>query len=98
MKSIEERAKEYVEPLSNIEDYFEAAVYSAFCDGAESEHKELLKWNSPDNLPSDEHPVLGKFTGNRVFRLVYYDHSWKEWKLELFHEPAYITGWREIYE
>lgn len=99
MKTIEERAKEYINPiLAEGNDMYDDMLYSAFCDGAESEHKELTKWNSPDEIPDDNHSVLGKFTGNRVFQLVYFDHLWKEWKLECTCEIAHIIGWREIYE
>lgn len=99
MKSISERALEYTRPLRMCGELSRADdIFNGYTVGATEERALLMKWNSPDNHPTDNHYVIGKFTGDRVYRLVYYDDLWKEWKLEWTHEIAHIVGWREIYE
>ena len=104
-KTIQERAKEYApdaifpdEILPAREQHLVNLERRGYIEGATVEHELLTKWNSPDNHPIDDHYVIGKFTGDRVYRLVYYDDLWKEWKLEWTHETAHIIGWREIHE
>lgn len=98
MKSIEERANEYIAHSQPKMNSCPVELKRAFISGAKSEYIELTKWNSPNEHPTDNHYVLGKFDGNRIFRVIYYDDLWKEWRLTGTHEITWIVGWREIHE
>lgn len=103
MKTIEERAKEYIQPLPDIDAYFEDMVYSAFCDGAQSEHEELTRWNSPDVLP-DEHMIcLGKtkYYDDESYELLVYHPEEKMFincTTRLRIVSPELIGWRRIHE
>ena len=102
MKTIEERAKEYIDPiLAEGNDMYDDMLYSAFCDGVESEHAELTKWNSPEELPEldeDENAryVLLKFHSGD-YTVGFYNHYQKYWSDEADNEVV-IIGWRYIHE
>lgn len=107
-KTANERAKEYAPDVAAGHDYEEVYYYSeivederaAFIAGAESEHKELTKWNSPDNPPDNAREVLIKVVmGYSVAR--YRDESSLEkgWYVEgNLYTESLVIGWREIHE
>lgn len=113
MKTIEERARKYVEPLYGIEHYSKSdefysnffdgdEIYSAFCDGAESEHEELTRWNSPDNAPDNDRQILLKVKTNFVGKVYYKIGSFIDGDYCESHSGkplrVELLGWREIYE
>lgn len=63
MKTIEERAKEYIKEGGSIgfpleDNYF---FEEAFTAGAKSEHEQLTRWNSPECPPEQRKVVLLKY-------------------------------------
>ena len=101
MKSIEERAREYVEPIYGVDSYSEGdEIYSAFCDGADSEHKELTKWNNPRELPNHENQVLCKLKagGYKLIRKDSNQGVFIDLKTYMIIWPEDLIGWREIHE
>ncbi len=108
VKTIEERAKEYVgapcddgcaicdAPLCELNEY------SAYIAGARSEHEELTRWHDPKELPDTNLQVLVQVESR--------DGEW--WHIALAHvrkgklvvegnmieKGDMIVGWREIHE
>lgn len=106
MKTIEERADEYVDaPCEKIclecNTWPESCRYYtdrlAFIAGAESEHKELTQWNSPDCPPDSTHEVLAQICGG-YYKVVVFDSNNKLYKVSGTQEWTEILGWREIHE
>lgn len=104
MKTIEERADEYVDaPCEKI--CSECTTLEASCRfyndrlsfiaGAESEYEELTRWNSPECPPDDAREVLVKIKCND-----YNVASYNQGKGYCIKEGFYteILGWREIHE
>lgn len=95
MKTIRERAQERYpeeEPLS--------PKRRGFFAGANSEHDELTRWNSPDRPPKDRRPVLLKMINEVNGLICYAVASYIEGRF-LYPEMLpknKILGWREIHE
>lgn len=105
MESIEERAKEYAKMIcSGLKESDIEGVYEDFLAGAESEHKELTKWNSPDNPPKHTNQILIKVNGG--FQIgQYFDEKYVKdlgfcgWIIKgQIASDTSIIGWREIHE
>lgn len=94
MKTIEERAKEYVK---RVYDGNYTDVELGFIRGAQSEHKELTGWNSPDNIPDTNRWVLIKIKMDE-YAVGYYNHYDDSWHIPSFFESDGLYGWREIFE
>ena len=114
MRTIEERANEYAKPIDISDELLirKEEVFliekRAFVAGANSEHEELTRWNSPDNHPDNNREVLVKIKryadifghpisdGKKRFSIATFtDGAW----LKQFDSSYYkIIGWREIHE
>lgn len=102
-KTIEERAKEYMEQVYvEGNEIYESELHTAFCDGANSEHEELTRWNSPDCPPDNDRQILLKvktdFSGKIYYKVGSfingdYCESYSGRPLRTKH-----IGWREIHE
>ena len=108
MKTIEERSEKYAEPVLQIlgdEMINKSQLWlfekHAFIAGAKSEHEELTRWNSLDNPPENDTPVLLKAIW-KAGGLIYY-------RVGRYRGGQYINdscpshnidviGWREIHE
>lgn len=105
MKSIEERAKEYMEPIYvEGNEIYESELHTTFCDGAKSEREELLKWNNPldtDGL-EDEETVLLKVDCKSIFsNYILGSRCGDQWLTaegDELPEGTTILGWRNIEE
>lgn len=102
MKMIEEKADEYIRKMdcsewTDVEDY----ARNGYRQGATDEHEELTRWNSPDNPPENDTPVLLKAIW-KAGSLIYY-------RVGRYRCGEYINdscpshnidviGWREIHE
>ena len=104
MKSIEERAAEYVHPIRMQGKHPEAdATYNGFIAGARLEHKELTRWNKPNVLPDKDMVCLGKtkYYNEEIYELLIYK---SEQKMFISRQtfipimPHKLIGWREIHE
>lgn len=102
MKSIEERARDYVKSEGGIglhpddHDFIE----DAFVAGAKSEHEELTKWNNPREFPNHDDQVLGKLKvgGYKLIRKDSNQGVFIDLKTYLIILPEDLIGWREIHE
>lgn len=97
MKSIEERADEYADNRGGVNALL---IKESFEDGAKSEHEELTKWNSPDDIPDTNKIVLIKLNDTPQYIFGYYNHQyecWVNWSTEFFIKNSFV-GWREIHE
>lgn len=102
MKTIEERAKEYIKEGGSIgfpleDNYF---FEEAFIAGAKSEHEELTRWNNPECPPDSKRPILLKIRIGlsekiyyRVGHFVDGDYTYPGRVLR----TEYL-GWKEIYD
>lgn len=97
MKSIEERANEYI---GNSSDYDENVTISmsrsGFRAGAKSEHEELTKWHSVEENPEDAKWILMKVKSDddliSYLSVKYYNGEfWLQKKL-----GRTLLGWRYI--
>lgn len=109
MKTIEERAKEYVYGLcapdcTLCDDIcIKAKSYRPFIDGAQSERAELTRWHDPkEEQPDDDRDVLVKTAMCRTYRIAFYKSSgprnyrWHENNGAL--DDDIVIGWRDIHE
>lgn len=111
MKTIEERAEYYAETVGR--DRYQGdrnAAYDDFIAGAESEHKELTRWNSPEEyLPAPRRIVLLRLQNPHYSNIEKYAIGCRtlsdEWdvsddkiELSLFEGTLKVIGWREIHE
>lgn len=96
MKPIEERAKEYVK---RVYDGNYTDVELGFIRGAQSEHSELTRWNSPDCPPDNERQVLMQLrditSGDTKYSVGRYDGY--GFNGSGFGPGYEIIGWREIH-
>lgn len=107
MKTIEERAWEYVgahctrncsmcrDIVENPCEWMNDKV--CFTAGANSEHRELTRWNSPNDYPADKKEVLAKIEGG-YYKVVVFDFNSMLWEVSGTREYIQIYGWREIHE
>lgn len=108
MKTIEERADEYVDaPCEKI--CSECSMLEASCRfyndrlsfiaGAKSEHNLLTEWNSPDDIPDTNRLVLIKINNDPEYAVGYYNGNRDIWNCPSFYEiNSGFVGWREIHE
>lgn len=96
MKSIKERAKEYVKRVYDS-DYTDVEL--GFIRGAQSEHEELTRWNSPEILPDANQWIIVKVV-NENNGVLYYDTTkfYSKYFNELEESRHTLLGWREIHE
>lgn len=94
MKSIKERASERYPEQGIL-----GAERRAFVAGANSEHEELTRWNSPDVLPDINQWIIIKIV-NENNGVLYYTTTkfYSEYFNELKECRYTILGWREIHE
>lgn len=97
MKTIEERANEYIGHSSDYDENVTISMSrSGFRAGAKSEHEELTKWHSVDEVPEKEKWILMKVKDDDglifYFPIIYYDGVF-----ELHKSLGQILiGWRYI--
>lgn len=96
MKPIQERANEYERNL-DLYGFVNKWPKEAFVDGAESEHEELTRWNSPECPPDGPYEVLAKICGG-YYQVVTFDSNYKMFKVSGTRQHIEIFGWREIHE
>ena len=105
MKTIEERAKEFVQaPCTFKCDICETRYIGMGCLwkhdaevfslGAKSEHEELTRWNSPECPPEDHREILVKVKNG--YNIASYNPDKGYCIKGGFY--AEILGWREIHE
>lgn len=64
MKTIEERAKEWIDSLGAglVHPYNRQAMIDAYIAGAKAQYEELTRWHDPkENMPEPNHDVLTKW-------------------------------------
>lgn len=106
MKTIEERAKEWIDSLGAglVHPYNRQAMIDAYIAGAKAQYEELTRWRDPEEeLPELLTPVLGRQSDcqNTYYKIVYrheYDNEdgryrWTDSK----GFPIYVDGWRKIH-
>lgn len=113
MKTIEERAKEFVQaPCTFKCDICDKRDMGTGCNwkhdaevfslGAKSEHDELTRWNSPDCPPEDDRAVLLKIKDTRYFPDNHYFavgfYDEGYCTTSAVHAEIEVVGWREIHE
>lgn len=99
MRTIEERAKEYVK---RVYDGGYTDVEIGFIRGAQSEHKELTRWNSLECPPDNRRQVLLKVKTSFIGKIYYKVGSFIDGDYcESYSGRSLKTeclGWREIHE
>ena len=111
MKTIEERAKEYMyrawsaleEDFNEDHVTFENIVGDAFMAGAKSERSELLRWRDPKKeLPYDTEYVLIKTSMCRNYAIAFFkknglpNYRWHENNGAI--DDDMVIGWRPIHK
>lgn len=101
MKTIEERADEYIgHPYEIDEGGAISGMRNAFCMGAASEHEELTRWHDPKvELPHDDRSVLIilRAVSSDKMRYAVGCYRRQQWVgFAIGHEE--VVGWREIHE
>lgn len=105
METIEERAREYANQYRrdahDLKGEQADAAFAAYCQGAEDEREELIRWHDPkEELPPIEKVVLVKLNFGRGYALADRgDEGWwyadsEEWEIS----DEQVIGWREIHE
>ena len=101
MKSIEERAKEYVRTHTQgwVLEAAGEQLEAIFIAGAQSEHAELTRWHDPkEEMPEHRKQVLVK-TDTENHDVAYYSDNVDGWIAnDGIYDTAQIIGWREIHE
>lgn len=109
MKTIEERAEEYVNTYYHDNFYpqslseAEYDVKSAFIAGANAEHKELTRWHNPKiELPQNGKTVLIRLKSLPYYAVGCYTPNSRqvyEWQTaDRIIPNSIVIGWREIHE
>lgn len=104
MKTIEERADEYIYKMdcsewTGVEDY----ARHGYKQGATDEHYLLTEWHDPKDMPKDGREVLVKYYSNLFHResyaVVYFQYGTFISSHEMIDDKYdTILGWREIHE
>lgn len=102
MKTIEERAKDAWNDAKNKAMTSTENIFSnGFIAGAQSEHEELTRWNSPECPPEEDKTVIVKYLnrGVELYSIGYYDkkYGWSA-QDEVGFNKDNILGWREIHK
>lgn len=105
MKTIEERANEYVGHPADLDESLTITLQrGAFIQGAKSEHEELTRWHDPKkDFPETGKDVIIKYASEDGERYtighVSCDNNWDcESILIPYYDLNIIIGWREIHE
>ena len=112
MGTLEKRAQEYAHQYRrdahDLKGERADAAFAAYCQGAEDEREELIRWHDPkEEVPvvsnSDEdYTLLLKDVRGKVwvvFYRAYNDSWWVDGVTGRFHtDVSGIQGWREIHE
>lgn len=102
IKSIKERAIAFDYDVKQRYDSEDVTLREAFIEGAESEHEELTRWNSPECPPDNDRYVLLKVKprGDIFYVVGHYDSisGWNSDVAYLNEMQNTIIGWREIHE
>lgn len=103
MKTIEERAKEWIDSLGAglVHPYNRQAMIDAYIAGAKAQYEELTRWHDPKEPPE---PGLGVLVKRNPSSIIPYDlghidndgnwmDSWCDYPID-----DKIIGWRKIHE
>lgn len=107
METIEERAREYANQyrrdVHDLKGERADAAFAAYCQGAEDEREELIRWHDPkEELPKDNHDVLVKTTLCARYCIAFYkangarNYHWHENNGPI--DDDMVIGWRPIHE
>lgn len=107
METIEERAREYAHQYRrdahDLKGERADAAFAAYCQGAEDEREELIRWHDPkEELPKDNRDVLVKTTLCARYCIAFYkangarNYHWHENNGAL--DDDMVIGWRPIHE
>jgi hypothetical protein len=105
MKTIEERAKEWIDSLGAglVHPYNRQAMIDAYIAGAKAQYEELTRWHDPkENMPEPNHDVLTKWRwkdgSGEIISVGGFNG--KEWGAHAIVYPELfdVIGWREIHE
>ena len=100
MKTIEERAKEWIDSLGAglVHPYNRQAMIDAYIAGAKAQYEELTRWHDPNITPDDNKPVI-ICTSPGIYYIAAYDKQFNYWFTGngSFYRHE-ILGWREIHE
>ena len=95
MKSIEERAIEWVDSQSagSVHPYNRQAMIDAYM----AAYEELTRWNASNTIPDDDKPVI-ICTSPGIYYIAAYDKQFGYWFTGngSFYQHE-IIGWREIH-
>lgn len=98
MKTIEERAQEWVDsPEASAHPYNRRGMIDAYIAGAKAQYEEMTRWHDPSILPDDNKPVIIR-TSPGIYYIAAYDKQFDYWFTGngSFYQHE-IIGWREIY-
>lgn len=106
MKTIEERASEFIEKAANgqeVPDYINELLKNCYCAAVEEEHEELTKWHDPKEPPKEEYmTILLRFRYNKhIQRYMYCTGFYGSGQFvvgDTKFNADNITGWRYIHE
>jgi hypothetical protein len=107
METIEERAREYAHQYRrdahDLKGERADAAFAAYCQGAEDEREELIRWHDPkEELPKDNRDVLVKTTLCARYCIAFYkangarNYHWHENNGPI--DDDMVIGWRPIHE
>jgi hypothetical protein len=107
METIEERAREYANQyrrdVHDLKGERADAAFAAYCQGAEDEREELIRWHDPkEELPKDNRDVLVKTTLCARYCIAFYkangarNYHWHENNGPI--DDDMVIGWRPIHE
>lgn len=107
METIEERAREYAHQYRrdahDLKGERADAAFAAYCQGAEDEREELIRWHDPkEELPKDNRDVLVKTTLCARYCIAFYkangarNYHWHENDGPI--DDDMVIGWRPIHE
>jgi hypothetical protein len=102
METIEERAREYAHQYRrdahDLKGERADAAFAAYCQGAEDEREELIRWHDPKCPPAHRKPVLIKGvtpSGRKCLVVGVFYKSGLQTNTYYKVDPI---GWREIHE
>lgn len=99
MKTIEERAEEWVDsPEAAAHPYNRRGMIDAYIAGSKAKYEELTRWRDPkESVPEHEWAVLVKIT-TRIYDVASYSSKIERWVIENYSLGRdEIIGWREIH-
>lgn len=102
MKTIEERAKEWIDSLGAglVHPYNRQAMIDAYIAGAKAQYEELTRWHDPKEPPEPGRVVLVKRNPSSIipYDLGHINNygNWVDWCGSPIDDK--ILGWREIHE